>query len=401
VDDAVLPGHPDFETHPVVRHLTTARTEGPWVHVAWDDGSADRFYGPFLHENWFDPSVTSPDTRQRQLEPRQVRMDDPVGADVDGAGALVVSWAGGPTTRHHPGWLHHVVTGGHRPDVGRPRPVCWSTSGLAGLPTFDGPAVLADDEALAEWAAAVAVHGLGRLEGLHAGPDTVLAVAERLGVVRATHFGRRFDVVIAPENESNAYTALPLTPHVDIATRASMPGLQLLHCLVNDNPGGVSTMVDGFSVVEAIRVADPGVYEALTTLVWVHTNRSTVTDLRASSPVVVLDDDGRPAEIRLSNGTRALPDMADDDLPRAYTALRHMVDAVAATDYRIETHWRAGDLVAFMNGRILHGRAGFDPDAGGRHLQGCYVDADDLWSCLRIAARRERAGSDAGGGGPA
>ena len=147
-------------------------------------------------------------------------------------------------------------------------------------------------------------------------------------------------------------------------------------------------MVDSFAVVDEIRRTDPDAFEALTTLRWVHTNRSTQTDLRWSSPVVRLDAEGEPAEIRLSTGTRALPDMGEGDLPEAYRALRLVTEVAADPRFRITTTWRPGDLVCFRNGRVLHGREGFDPAQGERHLQGCYVDLDDLWSCLRMVRRR-------------
>jgi gamma-butyrobetaine dioxygenase len=46
-----------------------------------------------------------------------------------------------------------------------------------------------------------------------------------------------------------------------------------------------------------------------------------------------------------------------------------------------------GDLLAMENGRALHGRSGFDANAGARHLQGCYVDKDGVESRLRVLFR--------------
>jgi gamma-butyrobetaine dioxygenase len=48
---------------------------------------------------------------------------------------------------------------------------------------------------------------------------------------------------------------------------------------------------------------------------------------------------------------------------------------------------RPGDLVAFDNTRLLHGRTAFTlPNTAGlaRHLQGCYVDRDGLYSRLAV-----------------
>ncbi|HEX3844288.1 MAG TPA: TauD/TfdA family dioxygenase, partial [Steroidobacteraceae bacterium] len=41
---------------------------------------------------------------------------------------------------------------------------------------------------------------------------------------------------------------------------------------------------------------------------------------------------------------------------------------------------RAGDLVVFDNQRILHGRTGFASARHPRHLQGCYLTRDSIFS---------------------
>lgn len=41
-------------------------------------------------------------------------------------------------------------------------------------------------------------------------------------------------------------------------------------------------------------------------------------------------------------------------------------------------------MLVFDNWRYLHGREGFDPSAGDRHLEGCYVDWDEIFSRIRI-----------------
>ncbi|MDE0750293.1 MAG: TauD/TfdA family dioxygenase, partial [Acidimicrobiales bacterium] len=42
----------------------------------------------------------------------------------------------------------------------------------------------------------------------------------------------------------------------------------------------------------------------------------------------------------------------------------------------------AGQLMAFDNQRVLHGRTACT--TGARHLQGCYVDKDSLHSRIRV-----------------
>jgi len=40
-------------------------------------------------------------------------------------------------------------------------------------------------------------------------------------------------------------------------------------------------------------------------------------------------------------------------------------------------HLEPGDLVAFNNHRILHGRTAYDQSRVSRHLEGCYVEIDE------------------------
>jgi len=59
-----------------------------------------------------------------------------------------------------------------------------------------------------------------------------------------------FDVKSKPQADSAAYTAVNLPPHSDLPTREWQPGVQFLHCLVNDATGGESVFVDGFAIGE-------------------------------------------------------------------------------------------------------------------------------------------------------
>ena len=47
---------------------------------------------------------------------------------------------------------------------------------------------------------------------------------------------------------------------------------------------------------------------------------------------------------------------------------------------------RKGELLVMINTRVYHGRDGFE---GHRHLQGCYIDCDQLWSTLAVLEAAE------------
>ena len=99
----------------------------------------------------------------------------------------------------------------------------WDASTSNVPPTFDGPAVLADDDALLEWLCALRSFGLTRLRDVPVDLDEVGRVAGRVGIVRETNFGVLWDVRSEPDPITNANTALSLPPHVDLATASTNP----------------------------------------------------------------------------------------------------------------------------------------------------------------------------------
>lgn len=43
-----------------------------------------------------------------------------------------------------------------------------------------------------------------------------------------------------------------------------------------------------------------------------------------------------------------------------------------------------GEVLFFDNWRYLHGREGYDPSKGHRHLEGCYFDWDEVFSRINV-----------------
>lgn len=50
--------------------------------------------------------------------------------------------------------------------------------------------------------------------------------------------------------------------------------------------------------------------------------------------------------------------------------------------------YRPGDLLAFDNRRVLHGRNGYDAKGGSRFIEGIHADRDDLHSAVRMLERK-------------
>ena len=75
--------------------------------------------------------------------------------------------------------------------------------------------------------------------GVPVRPGALFNVGGTFGFTRETNFGALFDVRSTAEASDLAYTSLPLDPHTDNPYRDPVPGVQLLHCLVNETSGGL------------------------------------------------------------------------------------------------------------------------------------------------------------------
>jgi gamma-butyrobetaine dioxygenase len=224
--------------------------------------------------------------------------------------------------------------------------------------------------------------------GVPTEPGTVLKVAEMFGFTRVTNFGALFDVRSTPEAIDLAYTSLPLDAHTDNPYRTPVPGVQLLHCLVNETYGGLSTLVDGFAAAEHLRANDPQAFEQLTRTPVQFRYRDANSEITASAPLIELDATGRARVVRFSPRLDYVPLQPPAELARFYRARRALDQLLRSPERELRFLLAAGDLMMMDNQRLLHGRTGFDPAEGHRHLQGCYIDIDAPRSLYRVLRRR-------------
>ena len=200
-----------------------------------------------------------------------------------------------------------------------------------------------------------------------------------------------FDVRDRADATSNAYTNMALPLHADLCTREYMPGLQFLHCISNSVNGGDSELADGFAIAHRLRLDYPDDYQTLIDLPLTFYNKAKDTDYRYTKPFIGLDRDGNLDEIRFSPWLRAPLNAPIEDVERSYAALRRVFKLAEDRSQYLTVRLRPGDLLAFDNRRVLHGRTGYDLDSGERWLRGCYVEREELHSRLRIHSRQTRA----------
>lgn len=226
-------------------------------------------------------------------------------------------------------------------------------------------------------------YGVALIEDVPTTPGTVMKMADLIAYHRKTHYGNSFQVVSARKPEHLAYTPVELEVHTDLNYRESSPGIQLLHCLAADAAGGESTFVDGFWVAETLRRESAEDYRTLCEVPIPFLVKDGEGFHYHKIPTICLDDAGRLVEIHFNERTRGPLELPAAVMGRVYRALAHFQAIACRPELCVEVKMKAGDMVAFNNRRILHGRKAFDPRTGMRHLEGTYVDMDEFLTCLR------------------
>ena len=383
---------PDFDSYPIDFSLQTVELHPAHVQVMWSDGRVSRFHHIWLRDNCPCAQCVHQITKEQMFELVTVAPDIyPMAVAIDGEGSLAISWAD-HESQIHSGWLRANCYSEEARKDRRNERVTWDTSTLAEPPTFDGAAIMADDAALLEWLSALHTYGVSRVQNVPCEVDAIGDLVGRIGIVRETNFGVLWDVKSEPNPITNANTALPLPPHVDLPTREYQPGLQFLHCIINETEGGENILVDGFRIAEILREEHPADYEILTTVPWEWANRSKTSDYHWTSPLIVTNSDGSLKEMRVGNWLRAALDVPFDMVEAAYSAYRRLFELTYRADLQLRFRLEPGEVMAFDNRRALHARGEFIDMNGRRFLRGCYTERDELYSRIRMLQRgvRER-----------
>jgi gamma-butyrobetaine dioxygenase len=361
------------------------------VGITWSDGRESPYDRFWLRDNCPCAQCYLGITREQVFEIVDAPEDLTVTqAARDSEGALAVTWSDGHRSVYQAGWLRaNAYDDASRMErqEASPAPVLWGASRANDLPTFRYDALMSNDAELLDWMVAARDVGLTLVLGVPAESQSLLKVAQRISHIRETNFGRVFDVASKPNPDSTAYTSVNLPPHTDLPTRELQPGLQFLHCLVNEAVGGESIFVDGFAIAEALRQEAPEDFRILTTTPMEFWNRDSKTDYRWSGPLIALDAEGGLSEVRFANFLRGPINASVQRMPAVYRALRLFQQMSRQERFRVERRLSPGDMWVFDNRRVLHARREFDPMSGNRHLQGVYVDRDELRSRIRVLER--------------
>ncbi|KAG0044521.1 hypothetical protein BGZ83_010260 [Gryganskiella cystojenkinii] len=230
-------------------------------------------------------------------------------------------------------------------------------------------------------------YGLFFLKGVPTNDQQVATVAERIGHLRHTFYGRTWDVKSVPEAKNIAYTNLNLGLHMDLLYMEAPPGLQLLHSLENSVPGGTSIFMDSFKAVELLRKDHPEDYEILTKTPTTFHYRNADHHLHYNRPTIALDPMNDTLTVNYAPPFQGPVELPADQIRPFYKALKRFAGYIERSDLQFRHTMRPGECMVFANRRVLHARTAFDPTKGKRHLKGCYVDLDMFKDKLRTTTQ--------------
>lgn len=263
----------------------------------------------------------------------------------------------------------------------------WDTRFASALPRFQYADYVRSPATLRAWIESLQRYGIVMLVDVPQLPGTLLEVAHRIGPIRSSNFGEHYDVISLPNPNASAYTDMGLELHTDLANWRLPPDIQMLHCLKNGVTGGESVFVDGFRIAEDLRAKDAAAFDLLSSQPIEFRFHDETCDIRTSAPIIELDRDGHVMRVRFNNWLRSARTTSGQEIEPLYTALETFWRMLREARYRLNLRLEPGQLITYFNNRALHGRAAFDGKSGERHLQGCYLNLEDLESTLRVLDR--------------
>jgi gamma-butyrobetaine dioxygenase len=353
------------------------RWEAASLTIEWRDGTSTRYPAVWLRDQ--SPRDRDSCTGQRLVDIADLPECPEIQSVRECDGALTIVWAGEPaSTDLTIDWLRSLL------DPPRRDAVPW-TAREAGRFQWTNYALLAQDErSKRDWLAALLRDGIAFQTCVPAVEGEVANAARLLGYITETNYGRIFDVraVAAPNNL--AYTSRGLGVHTDNPYRDPVPGYQLLHCIESAD-GGQSVFVDGFAVAGALRQDDSGAFATLVRTPVRFEFRDAEADLSAERCLIQLDHSGEVHAIHYNNRSISTARVPLDEAEEFYRAYRKFAQMLRAPEFEYRATLKPGDLVAFDNSRVLHGRT---PFFGSRLLQGCYISRDGVASNLAVLRRR-------------
>ena len=358
------------------------------LNIEWSDGERSNFNYFWLRDNC--PTAHDKDSNHRMFNILEISKDlIAEESKVNEEGKLVVKWSeGNHTSYYDQQWLReNCYTLKNKRKFISPYQL-WDSSLEKNLKsiTVDHDEILNSKEGLLKWLELLHYKGIAIVKNAPVEKESAFPVLNRISHTRQTFFDTPFEVINIPKPNNSAYTAHALRNHMDLPWFENPPGYQFLHCLINSAEGGNSSAVDGFAVADHLRKNEKEIFETLVKTPLKFRDKDytqeTIRDFHA--PAISLTKDGDYNDIRFSVATMDTLDCHPNIMEKVYKAHHKFGNLLHDDKFQIKFRLAPGDIFSFNNRRALHGRTAFNPNSGHRHLQGYYMDRDEILGRLNF-----------------
>ena len=371
--------------------ISRVSKNGSALNIEWSDGEKSNFNFMWLRDNC--PLDMDEDTRERTFNILEVSENiHPKKYKINPDGKLEIEWSeGNHTSFYDPKWLRKNCYALKEKYVSPYK--LWDSKLNSNLESISigYENIMQSDEALIQWLNLLHEKGFSIVKNSPTEKKSALPLLNRISHIRETFFNTPFEVISIPKPNNLAYTSKRLVNHMDLPYYELPPGYQFLHCLVNNAKGGMSRAVDGFFVADYLRNNDPETFKTLTRVPAVFVNRDYTQNKKRlyHAQEITLNKDGDYNDIRFSVPTMGIMDCSPEDMEKFYKAHHKFGKLLHDKRFMVEFKLKEGDIFCFNNRRVLHGRTEYDPNTGHRHLQGYYLDRDEIISRLHYLNKAE------------
>ena len=363
-------------------NISKVSANGSSLDVLWSDGEKSNFNYLWLRDNC--PTAHDKDSRHRMFNILKVSTNIKAkDFKINDDGKLVIQWSeGNHISYYDPKWLReNCYTLKNKQKYISPYKL-WNNSLQKDLSiiSIEHDEIISSDQGLIKWLEILHYKGIAIVKNTPIEKESAFPVLNRISHTRETFFKTPFEVINVPKPNNSAYSAHALQNHMDLPWFETPPGYQFLHCLINSAKGGDSSAVDGFAVADYLKNKEEEIFETLVSVPFKFRDKDyTQESIRGfHATAISLTKDNDYNDIRFSMATMDALDCHPDMMDKVYKAHHRFGSLLHDDKFQIKFRLNPGDIFSFNNRRVLHGRTAFDPNSGHRHLQGYYIDRDEI-----------------------
>ena len=362
--------------------ISKVSKNGSALNVEWSDGEKSNFHFMWLRDNC--PTAHDKDSRHRMFNLLELSTEiKPKKFQINKEGKLEIQWnEGDHTSYYEQKWLRdNCYTIKNKRKYISPYKL-WDNSLSSNFKSIciEYEEIINSEKGLIKWLELLHYNGIAIVKNAPKKEKSAFPILNKIGSIRETFFKTPFEVINIPKPNNSAYSAHALRNHMDLPWFETPPGYQFLHCLINSAQGGQSSAVDGFAVADYLRKNEKEIFQTLVSVpLKFKDNDYTQESIRSfHAPAISLTKDNDFNDIRFSVATMGTLDCHPNDMERVYKAHHRLGNLLHDEKFVIKFRLNPGDIFSFNNRRVLHGRTAFDPNSGHRHLQGYYIDRDEI-----------------------